>query len=107
MTMTFDEAKELLSNCRRSELRDHAFGDREIFFTDASGNTVAEGYSGSSGTSVYVNGTEFEGKEGEHLATLGHLGDIERNDSTGPEEYREGECMSGLTHDGVLDELTR
>lgn len=105
MPITFQEAKLLLADCQRSELRDHAFGDREVYFVNAVGDTVAEGYSGSSGSSLHVSGTEFVGKQADELLTLGHQGSVERNDSTGPDEYHEGECLPGLTTEGVLDEL--
>ncbi|MNL63913.1 hypothetical protein D3C87_1880840 [compost metagenome] len=106
MTVTFEQAKELLANCKRSELRDHAFGDREIYFEDAQGVSVAEGYAGSGGYSInFVAGAYFDGTEARELIALGHEGKIERNDSTGPDEFEDGKCMPGLTHDGVRKEL--
>lgn len=105
MSKAFEEAKALLTNCKRSELRDHAFGDREIYFEDSEGNSVAEGYSGSGGYSINVGNSYFDGAEAKELISLGHEGNIERNDSTGPEEFEDGRCMPGLTFDGVRKEL--
>lgn len=81
--MTFDEVKELLQHTTRHELRDHAFGDKEVYFVTATGEQVAEGYWGSSGASVGVGGTVFEGEEAEQLLKLGALGNVARNDSQG------------------------
>lgn len=106
MTVSFEEAVVLLTDCKRSELRDHAFGDREIYFVDQAGNDVAEGYAGSGGYSINFNaGAYFDGDQARQLIALGHEGNIERNDSTGPDEFEDGKCMPGLTHDGVRKEL--
>ena len=112
MTVTFEQAKELLAGCERRELKDHAFGDREIYFTKDDKN-VAEGYSGSGGPSIMIFGeredqedaTHFNGSEASELNGLGTYMGSERNDSTGPEEFEEGECMPGLTLEGVRQEL--
>lgn len=80
MTVTFEAAKELLAPSTRNELRDHAFGDKEVYF-EVDGTTIAEGYSGSSGQSVHINGTEFTGEEACILLALGTLGNVDRNDS--------------------------
>lgn len=111
--MTLEEAKELLDQCTRAELRDHAFGDREIYFTK-DGTSVAEGYSGTEcEITIFGTGdgglddTYFQGSEAYELLRCGTLDSVERNDSTGPDEYQEGECMPGLTTAGVLDELTK
>jgi len=105
MTLSFEEAKALLSTCTRSELRDHAFGDREIYFEDAAGNAVAEGYSGSGDVSIEISGSHFVGIEAQQLILLGHVGAVERNDSSGPDEYVDGKVTPGLTIGGVFDEL--
>lgn len=107
--MDFEQAKTILSAARRIECRDHAFGDREIFWENAQGVTVAEGYVGSGGADVYMeaDGTSFGGAEAAELVKLGTKGRVERNDSTGPDTYRDGQVMPGLTREGVLDELTR
>lgn len=109
--MTLEEAKELLNQCTRHECRDHAFGDREIYFTMGAVD-VAEGYAGGGRSDIVIYGASpeedarFNGKEADELFECGAVGGIERNDSTGPDEYQEGECMPGLTLEGVLDELT-
>lgn len=102
---TVEEARIVLSTCVRSELRDHAFGDMEVTWTDRQGNVVADGYFGSGGASVYFDGSSFEGNDARALRDSGVVGEISRNDSTGPEDFREGEIMPGLTLAGVLKEL--
>ena len=86
MSVTYEQAIELLSNCDRSELRDHAFGDKEVYFQTKDGNSVAEGYSGSSAVTVCIDGTEFTDSEARHLLTLGTLINVERNDAGGDDE---------------------
>lgn len=104
--MTFEEAKAMLNACTRHELRDHAFGDCEYSWTNAAGEDVASGYIGSAGSEVGIGDTCFVDREADELSKCGILGEVERNDSTGPDEFRPGECMRGLTQEGVLDELT-
>lgn len=114
--MTFDEVKTLLNSCVRSECRDHAFGDREIFWNRPDGSLVAEGYCGRDGASVWPACNEEDGKElfefpkfsddqQWELLRCGTRGKISRNDSTGPDTYRDGRCMPGLTLNGVRKEL--
>jgi len=113
--MTFDEVKTLLDSCVRSECRDHAFGDREIFWETAQGTLVAEGYSGGSGASVCSEADgdgkelrdfpQFTEKQTYELLSCGSRGQIDRNDATGPDTYQEGACMPGLTLAGVRKEL--
>lgn len=105
--MTFEEAKTLLSTCNRDELRDHAFGDREIYWTSVGGEEVASGYCGEGIVSATVGETYFIGEQAAELVKLGRTGKVERNDSTGPDEYRDGQVMEGLTLRGVADELTK
>jgi hypothetical protein len=116
--MTLDEAVEILSLAARSELQDHAFGDREISWV-VDGVQVADGYSGSTGTYVDFYGEgegedgfpttigEFEGRDASKLLECGFTGPVERNDSTGPDRYADGVCMPSLTLEGVRDELTK
>lgn len=82
MTISFEEASKLLSQCTRNELRDHAFGDREVYFT-LNDEEVAEGYLGGGMASVSIKGkgTEFTDGEARQLLALGTLGQVERNDS--------------------------
>jgi hypothetical protein len=64
--MTLEEAKTALEGTIRGELRDHAFGDREVtWYVVAAGLVVAEaamGYfgGGSSGVSVYTTPLPYE-----------------------------------------------
>lgn len=103
--MNFEEAKTLLNSCERSELRDHAFGDTEICWV-LDGAEVADGYFGNKIASVSVGGRSFFRDEARELRKCGKLVTIERNDTTGPEEYQEGVTMHLLTPEGVLEELT-
>jgi hypothetical protein len=112
--MTFEEAEQILSETTRSELRDHAFGDREVFWTK-DGVEIAGGYFGGRTADVWIGkGVEgwegptgdFEGLEARKLSQLGTLGVVDRNDETGPEEYSEGTTMPGLMIEGVRKELT-
>jgi hypothetical protein len=107
----------LLSVAKRSELRDHAFGDREVFwdldlvaaedFSREEGS-VAGGYFGSGSASLWmVHSTlSWSGEVARDLAKLGGLGVIERNDSTGPDTYAEGVTMPALTLEGVAAEIS-
>jgi hypothetical protein len=104
--VTFDNAKLILAGCTRSELRDHAFGDREIYWTSPSGEPIASGYSSDDGQEVYIEETTFYSTEAVELFACGTLGTVERNDSAGPDEYKDGACMPGLTLGGVLREIT-
>ncbi len=106
--MTLDEAKKILSECERSELVDHAFGDAEVDW-NKDGKEIAAGYFGGTSESVGFNDadhTTFMDKEARELRQLGKLVASERNDETGPDEYKEGTCMHALTPAGVLEELT-
>ena len=117
--MTLEEAKAFLNGLVRSELRDHAFGDREITWCDSAGKERADGYSGSTGTFVSIYSEkedehgdpleigDFEGRDALQLLKCGSEGLVERNDSTGPDNYQDGQCMPGLTLKGVRDELTK
>jgi hypothetical protein len=110
--LNFQEAKDFLNRCVRSECRDHAFGDAEIFF-ELDGVEVAGGYVGGDPRySIWAeedSGYEFEEfaqEETKALLKCGSLGDVERNDSTGPDNFQEGVTMPGLTREGVRKELT-
>lgn len=104
--MEIDEAKELLNGCTRSENRDHAFGDVEVYWTK-NGVQVAEGYFGSSMSQVMIGNVPILGTTARELRYCGVEGRIERNDETGPDDFVEGRIMPGLTKEGVLEELTR
>jgi len=106
--MTFEQAKELLSVCQRDELRDHAFGDREVsWYEKDTGRYVVEGY--FSGTSQHIEFTDsftsFEGSEANALGLIGTARSVERNDETGPAEFKQGVVMSRLTREFVRQEL--
>lgn len=103
--MEIDEAKALLRECTRSENRDHAFGDVEVFWTK-NGVQVAEGYFGGTTQQVMFGDVTIQGTTARELRYCGIEGHIDRNDETGPEEYSEGSIMPGLTLEGVRSELT-
>ena len=86
--MTFDLAREILKESIRDELRDHAFGDKEICWRNNYGQLVATGYVGSSGAECGMTGFDdsFSEAEARELARLGTLGEVERNDSMGDDE---------------------
>ena len=106
--MELEEAKKILEECDRWELRDHAFGDMEVTWTKAK-RTIATGYTGSS--SVYVTIGEshvtgsFTNDDARALMSCGTLVSAGRNDETGPDEFVEGQIMPGLTLEGVRREL--
>jgi hypothetical protein len=101
--MTLDEAKTLLDACEREELRDHAFGDREVSWfrkgvTDARGERieVASGYQGGGSIGVSFSSTEpppygesrkclasFKDDNARALFSCGTLVRADRNDETG------------------------
>lgn len=107
---SFEEAKAFLDTCTREELRDHAFGDMEIGWY-LNGQEVASGYFGSTQSiSIFAAPDQptmwsCDGREASELRRAGKLGKVERNDSTGPDTYQEGEVMPGLTLEGVRKEL--
>lgn len=90
--MTLEYASNLLGMCKRFELRDHAFGDRELcWFREEV--EVADGYFGSGGCEVHIHaefggGGSFIGEAAKQLATRGKEAVYERNDETGPDDYR-------------------
>lgn len=106
MPKSFDEVKAILSNAKRGELRDHAFGDREIFWT-IDGEEIGWGYSGSTvSAGLSAEGeASFSGDQARELIRCGSSCVVERNDETGPDTYRDGACMPGLTLEGVRKEL--
>lgn len=106
--MNLEEAVALLSNCTRSELRDHAFGDREVSWWSG-GQLVGDGYySGTCAEATVGVGdqaTTFKDAEARTLLARGRVSRIYRNDFAGPVQYREGATMPGLTLEGVRKEL--
>lgn len=89
--MTFDQASNILGCCTRYELRDHAFSDREISWFRGEVE-VAHGYFGGSSADVRIleefdGGGSFTGEEAQKLASRGGNVVIDRNDTTGPDEY--------------------
>ena len=106
--MTLSQARNILNWATRQELRDHAFGDREIaWFID--GYCVGDGYQGGSGVSVSVHDGEewhrFVDADAFQLVNCGQLGEVERNDETGPAEFSQNEIMPGLTLESVKQEI--
>jgi len=107
--MTLEEAMTILNSCQRGELRDHAFGDREVYW-DRDDTMVAEGYFGRTAAVGFYDSdgneiAEFTGDDAYKLSKCGELRGVSRNDETGPDEYQEGKCMPGLTLEGVKKEL--
>lgn len=105
--MELQEAKDILGGCVRSENRDHAFGDCEVFWTK-NGLLIAEGYFGGGDASVRIDEPEgsFKGEQAHALRAFGTTGLISRNDETGPDEFVLGEVMPGLSKGDVFHELT-
>lgn len=83
LEMDFGLAAKILSESVRDELRDHAFGDKEIYWRNNYGHMVATGYVGSRRADCGMAGFDvsFSEEEARHLARLGTLGTVERNDS--------------------------
>lgn len=105
--MELEAAKTLLNECVREELRDHAFGDVEVYWMKDD-KEVATGY--FSGGMASVGFTEevfnFDGDDARMLRPCGSEGAVERNDETGPDNFTLGATMPGLTRQAVRDELT-
>ena len=83
LEMDFGLAAKILSESIRDELRDHAFGDKEIYWRNNYGHMVATGYVGPRRVECGMAGFDvsFSEEEARHLARLGTLGNVERNDS--------------------------
>ena len=77
---TIDQVKARLSECVRSELRDHAFGDAEVYWT-LNDEEIASGYFGLDACEIYVDGLKLVGDEARQLRQCGTLGKVERNDA--------------------------
>lgn len=108
--MTLEEAKNLLRTAVKSELRDHAFGDCEVEWTIEDSN-LAVGYFGGGERSVSIRTSDttsasFKDNEADELRKCFAKELVERNDETGPDNFVEGQVMTGLTLDGVRKELT-
>lgn len=108
--MDIDEAKTLLDDCDRIELRDHAFGDVEVTW-EKEGVIVATGEFSRQHAQVWIAMGEgnppvtFRGELGRPLRECGTLMTVHRNDETGPDEFKEGEILPGLTKEAVRDEI--
>lgn len=107
--MDVDEAKDILSQCDRHELRDHAFGDMEVTWTiPGRSHEVAYGYSSGRSYGVHMVGdSTFDAEEAKMLLACGDLVQVERNDEAGPEDFVEGRIMPGLTKQAVRQELIK
>jgi hypothetical protein len=108
--MNLEEAKTLLNGATRHELRDHAFGDMEVYWVK-NGKEIACGYFGGDHAEISVfkpaaDATTFDGDDARALRECGTLGMAARNDETGPNEFIEGQTVPGLTLEGVREELT-
>lgn len=105
--MNFDSAKLILEDCVRHELRDHAFGDVEITWYKGP-REIATGYFGGGHASVTLSPeTTFEGEMALMLLDCGTVGHIERNDETGPEEFKLGQTKPELTKEFVRREIAK
>lgn len=84
MNISIEDAKAILTDCTRNELRDYAFGDKEVTFVNK-GDIVAEGYEGTVGTylTVFHDGSEtsFTGVDALTLLHYGQLGVVSFNNS--------------------------
>lgn len=84
---TLDEARARLTDAKREQLVDHAFGDAEVYWF-VNGQTAASGYFGRT-ASVGLDATadrdetEFTGDDARALRYLGELTLSERNDAGG------------------------
>lgn len=76
--MTLDDAKRILSTCSREELRDDAFGDREVYWMQGE-LEVACGYFGADTREVQIDGLTYCGDEADQLANYGIRGLVEQN----------------------------
>lgn len=104
--MNFRETMSLLDECIRSELRDHAFGDVEIYWTK-NGEEVAFGYFSGETQRVFSDHFSFTGQEAKELRHCGTDGNVERNDETGPDEFVQGQTMPSLMKKNIFDEITK
>lgn len=110
--MDLAEAKEILNSCVREELRDHAFGDVEVFWYKG-GVLVANGYfsAGQNDSITFIfeekqPRASFYVEEARELRNCGTDGVVFRNDTVGPDEFVEGQIMPGLTKEAILKELS-
>lgn len=110
--MELSEAKELLNACVREELRDHAFGDVEVYWRKDRVHIAAGYFSGTTANVWFIAEDEppsasFNDRDASELRTCGTNGHISRNDEVGPDNYVEGKIMPALTKEGVLEEISR
>lgn len=103
--MKLEDAKKILNVCIRHELRDHAFGDAEVYWFYG-GKEIAFGYRGRNPEVSLTPISRFEGNEARELLDCGIEGEVTRNDEVGPEDFVEGRIMPGLTNRDIRRELT-
>lgn len=88
--MTYAEAYKLLCEASRHEVRDHVFGDREVYWKLGE-LEIADGYFGGGSAEVHItyeeDGTSFRGEDARQLVECGREVHISRNDTTGPDHY--------------------
>lgn len=85
--MDLQQAKEFLKDSDRYELRDRAFGDTEVTW-EINGDEVASGYFSTRQAEVWIvseSHIAFEADEARQLRDCGHLAQVSRNDTTGPD----------------------
>lgn len=103
--MDLASAKLVLNDCERQELRDHAFGDVEVYWF-MQGHEIAGGYFGRGRYEVWLTPkSTFNGNDALELRKCGKEGIVARNDETGPDEFELGKVMPGLDREGVRQEL--
>ena len=104
--MDLSDARQRLVGTTRHELRDHAFGDREVTWVK-NGTLIASGYfgGGAGHVSFHAASISFVDNEARSLLDCGTL-EVSRNDETGPDEFTEGDVMPGLSKGDVYHELT-
>lgn len=94
-----------IPHLRRAELRDHAFGDCEVTIYNDFNKTISNGYFGGSSSYITIMGFDFRGDVARDVRNAIKLSNVERNDSTGPDEFEVGVIMPALTLQGVREEL--
>lgn len=104
--MNVETAKLILNDCVRTELRDHAFGDKEVWWFKGP-IEIAFGYFGGGRAEVSLGPAfHFTNAHATALEECGTLTVVERNDETGPDSFVVGQIMPGLAKDAVRKELS-
>lgn len=94
-----------LSSLVREELRDHAFGDCEVYIM-LNGEEVGCGYFGGGIAELHIFEVMLKGEQARFFRDKITIGEVGRNDETGPDNFSVGVTLPGLTLEGVRQELT-